>query len=221
MNDSIIFVEGPADAVFINDLIYHLMPVETVRYREISKFKKGRAIQIQDKPIVKLFVSGGCSHIELFYNKIIEFKDLGYNIILIQDADNSIKDPFMGGFEKRMKYLEDFKTKYSIAFETFLLPNHNNDGDLESILENLVLKDKYKPFIENYQKYCLEIANFSTSEHSNELLETKYKIFGYCQVYHGMAMANETKRDYHNNHWNLDHPSLQVLKDFLITQIGI
>lgn len=222
MKKSIIFVEGPADAVFLNDLIYHLMPEGSVRYKEISKFKTGKAIQIYKEPtIIELFVSGGCTHIEKFNKKIIEFSDDGYNIILIQDADNPVKDPYMGGFVNRMGYLNKIKSKYSINFETFLFPDHKNDGDLESILETLVLKDKYNLFHNNYQKYCLEIEKFSSKIHSDELLELKYKIYGYCQVYHGMELANEKNRDYHNKHWNLNEPSLNNLKAFLVLQLGI
>lgn len=221
MIKSIIFLEGSADAVFLNDLIYHLLPNEKVRYTALSKFKPGKAILINAEPIIELFISGGCSHIEKFHTKIREYADLGYNVILIQDADNPQKDSYMGGFTKRMDYLETFKAKYSLNFKTFLFPNHKDDGDLEDILKELVLKDKYKLFYDNYEKYCLEIAKFSSSIHSSELLQMKYRIFGYCQVYHGMELANESKRDYHNNHWNLDDSSLTNLKAFLVLELAI
>lgn len=221
MKKSIIFVEGPADAVFLNDLIFHLMPEGSKRYKEISKFKIGKAIQIYKEPIIELFVSGGCTHIQKFNKKISEFYDEGYNIILIQDADNPEKDSYLGGFQKRMEYLDQMKTKYSIDFYTFLLPNHKNDGDLEEILEKLVLKGKYDLFYNNYLKYCLEIEKFSSSFCSNELLQLKYRIYGYCQVFHGMELANERNRDYHNKHWNLDHSCLDSLKAFLVLQLSI
>jgi len=221
MKKSIIFVEGPADAVFLNDLIHHLMPGGNIRYKEISKFKPGKAIQIYNEPDINLFVSGGCTHIEKFNKKISEFLDDGYNILLIQDADNLEKDSYAGGFDKRMAYLNKIKTEYSIDFETFLLPNHKNDGDLEGILEKLVLKDKYDLFYNNYLKYCLEIEKFSSKAHSNELLQLKYRIYGYCQVFHGMELANERNRDYHNKHWNLNDSSLNPLKKFLVSELGI
>lgn len=219
MSKSIIFLEGHADAVFLNDLIYHLLPEDSNRFTNINKFKSGKAILINDKPFIEIFISGGCSHIKKYFTKIIEYRDLGYKIILIQDADNPEKDSYMGGFKKRMDYLKKFKNEHSINFNTFLLPNHESDGDLEDILIELVLPNKYKQFYDNYKKYCEEIARFSSSIHSDELLLMKYRIYGYCQVFHGMEFANEKNRDYHNNHWNLDNPALDRLKSFLLSEL--
>jgi hypothetical protein len=36
-----------------------------------------------------------------------------------------------------------------------------------------------------------------------------------------MELANEKNRDYHNKHWNLDDSSLDNLKSFLVSNLGI
>ena len=77
----------------------------------------------------------------------------GINLVIF-DADSADNG---GGFEKRksilLQQLEDMKVEASL----FLFPDNQNDGDVEVLMETLVLKDKHKRFFSCYNGYemCL------------------------------------------------------------------
>lgn len=221
MTKSIIFVEGCSDAVFLNDLIFTLLPENSSRFKDLNKFNRGRSIKISETPHIEIFVAGGCTSILKYKIKIKEYNDEGYNILLIQDADNPVKDTFIGGVKKRTEYLDKIKDDHKIEFKTFLFPNNNNDGDLEDILMQLVLENKYISFYENYFNYSNNVKTFSNEIYSNELMQKKYLIYNYSQVYHGMIMSNEKNRDYLNDHWDLEHQCLDPIKAFLSKQLNL
>lgn len=84
-----------------------------------------------------------------------------------------------------------------------------------------VNEEKFEPFMLSYSKYAAEICNFSIKTHANEILENKYKVFGYCQVYTGMKQSNEKSRDYKSMYWNLKSEKLEPLTSFLKAELEI
>jgi len=219
VNKYIIVVEGSADAVFINDLIFSIKNENSLEYIKLKKFKTGVKYKISDSPLIYVFIAGGCSKIVHYKIKIEEFQDQDYKILMIQDADNEKKDKKIGGVIKRMKYLDDIKKEHNLTFSTFLFPNNESDGDLETILLSIVNESKFGPFIESYQSYAKQVSSFTEIKHVEEILEDKYKVFGYCQVYSGMEKANEKSRNYNSLFWNLKSQNLNKLTDFLKKEI--
>lgn len=147
--------------------------------------------------------------------------DTGYKILLIQDADNPQKQKQDGGVLARMNYLkkvkQDLETRLEtkLEFKTFLLPNHEDDGDLETLLLRIANKDKFELFFLCYQEYVncsKEIAQ--SDEYGDELLKDKNIIFSYIQTYQGMKKANEFNRNYDTELWNLEKSALEPLKSF-------
>lgn len=140
---------------------------------------------------------------------------------MIQDADDDVKDKVNGGFKKRMSYLDDIKKQHKLNFNTFLFPDNNNDGDLETILLSIVNKEKFAPFLSSYSSYTKEVCNFSIQKHADELLQNKNQVYGYCQVYTGMKLSSEKDRDYKSIYWDLASESLNSLKSFLKNELKI
>ena len=221
MKKYIIFIEGCSDAVFFNHMIFNLLPAETELFEDVRKFKKGVAVEICSEPSISLFVSGGCAQVRNYNVKISEFIDQGYKVLLLQDADNPKKDAALGGIAKRNEFLEKIKIDFKIKFDVFLLPNNKDDGDLEDILLQITHKEKYDAFYKNYKGYSSEVERFSAKIHAEELLQKKYLIFNYCQVYTGMKESNEKNRNYLSEYWDLNHQSLLPLKKFLTTTLSL
>ncbi|WP_420601731.1 DUF3226 domain-containing protein [Flagellimonas sp.] len=217
----IIFLEGCSDAVFFNNLIFSLLPQGAKPFTDLKKFKKGVLIEICENPSISLFVSGGCAHIRNYNVKISEYIDSGYKVILIQDADSSLKDAVLGGVKKRNQFLESIKEEFEINFDVFLLPNNKDDGDLEDMLLQIADIKKYSTFYKNYKGYSCEVENFSCKEHASELLQKKYLIFNYCQVYTGMKESNEKNRNYLSEYWDLNHNVLTPVKEFLVEKLNL
>ena len=138
---------------------------------------------------------------------------------MIQDADNPDKDTRIGGVNNRLEYLKSLKEEYELEFSTFLFPNNKDDGDLEDILLAIVNEDKYRPFHENYSNYSDRVKSFSLEKHALELMESKYLVFNYCQVYHGAENSKESVRFYRSEYWDLNHDAIKPLTTFLEQEI--
>lgn len=221
MGKCVIIVEGCADAVFLNDLIFSQLPEGCDEYNDLKKFRKGKSIRVQTSPHIEIFIAGGCTQIKNFHTTIREFIDSGYKVLMVQDADNPFKEKNIGGVAKRMKYLNELQAELQLKFSTFLFPNNKDDGDLEDILLTIANQKKYAPFHRNYHEYSKNVKSFAVQEHAEELLESKYLVFNYCQVYHGAEKSKESGRFYRNEYWDLNHPMLKSLVDFLKAEIGI
>lgn len=93
---------------------------------------------------------------------------------------------------------------------TFLLPNNSDPGCLETLLEAMAVKS-HRAIYECFNGYrdCLE--GHDVGYH---MPDAKARIYAYCNAL-GIE-AQPTKRDYADpNHWNLDAPELEPLKQFL------
>jgi len=196
-----VFVEGIADRKFLKDYILY-------------KYK----INLDDENII---ITGGWTTMmsdgadgELIRNKMIQNTDNGESNILIFDADNS--------FNERHNQLVTWKKEQNLTFDIFLWPNHSQNGDLETVLENIINPVNIAIFEcwDNYE-ICLQSK---TIERRNIPLTTparKTKIYGYLEALLGDTKAQKKKikepnRNYRNiEHWNLNSNFLNELQVFL------
>lgn len=223
MKKILILVEGKADAKFLKDYIDYLFSKNNI---DVLKEIKDKTINSNSSKAeikkyenenysIVIFVMGGCTKFQYLGQQILEYKDKHYIPLTIHDADNPSKPN--GGVESRTKYIKAETANIKLTLEDeaiFLLPNNKDDGDLETLLLNLVEPTKYKNFEDCYKSYTTCIKNHSS--YSEELLEDKYKTYNYVQNYQGRDKANEEKRAYNNsNLWNLDAAYLEPLKEFI------
>ena len=191
MKDTLIFVEGIADFKFIQDYVIHLFGV---------KLGEDHIIQI-----------GGCNR-ELLHKSALSFKEntnKGGKNLLIFDADDN--------FEAKLNEIETARTELDLEFDIFLFPNHQQAGDLEVLLYNIVSK-KHEALTECWTQYenCLE-----KQTHSYTLPARKTKVYAYLEALLGKSNSQKEKikernRNYRNTeHWNLDTGYLTPLKIFL------
>jgi len=218
MPKTLIIVEGIADVIFLRDYIKFLKNDYEI---DDTKLKKDKILILQtDNKEIKILIGGGYTAINNLSNLIEEHIDDGYKIVTIQDADNPNKDKKNGGVTNRMKYLNKIKEDKKIDFDTFLFPNHKDDGDLETLLLKIT-KEPYNisdECYENYIKCCEQISeqNFEKEENfADELRKDKNKVFNYFRTYYGMKSAKEENRCYENKYWNFNDPELSSLEKFL------
>jgi len=186
-----IFVEGIADQKLIYDYLCHLYGANCIQKQNIISTKGKDNLHSQIQQFQKNTDNEGIN-------------------LLIFDAD----DPdFKGTIEK----LNQLKSDLNIEFETFLLPNNQDAGDLESLLEKIINTDHEVIFScwEDYEK-CLQ-----NHEKNYTVPAKKTKIYGYLSALlpnskTQQEKAKERERNYQNsNHWNLKVEYLQPLKQFL------
>lgn len=201
-----IFVEGVADKKFLSDYIHYV----------------ASALEITSETIID---SGGWTNIDSKKEKGEDIRikmsnntaDGGKNLVIF-DAD---KD-----YVIRKKEIEDWRTRYSLSFELFLLPNNNAIGALEELLENIIV-NKNQPILDCWDKYeqCLRSKEINGRAKPLTTPSKKTKIYGYLEALLGETkkekdQIKERERNYQNpEHWNLDADYLEPLKKFLLANL--
>lgn len=131
--------------------------------------------------------------------------------LLIFDADT---EQNQGGFAKRKQELTETLQRLGIEAEIFLFPNNQDDGDFETLVEQLTQTERHQRFFDCYGDYenCLGTDYIAPNR--------KGKLFTYISA---MPMS-KTQRDklgqgeWHFDdpqYWDLNSPALEALKGFL------
>lgn len=135
----------------------------------------------------------------------------GGKVVIIFDADSLGNN---GGYETRKKEIEEVLGENNAQAELFLFPNNEEDGDFETLLEHLILKEKHTQMLDCYADYETCLGNDYV--HPN----LKGKIFTYISA---MKMSSSKRRKLGNGewmfdnaeYWSLESDYLKPLKAFL------
>jgi hypothetical protein len=142
-----------------------------------------------------------------------------YTTLIFLDADDEkvIDKP---GFEATIKYVSELMKGWNwTKYDIFVLPNHQDTGTVEDLLENVINK-KHSPIFECWKEFenCLSINKTLT------IPAKKSKIYSYLECLHGVTNKEKDKckdpnRDFQDeNLWdirNLENPYILKLKTFL------
>lgn len=211
----LILVEGDADLIFFRDYLIFLDSNLEVKTKKI---KKELILESQEKKI-RLVAIGGYTEIQNKITTIEDSTDQGETVLVIQDADNPQKNH--GGVENRLDYLNKIKQKKSsIKFETFLFPNHKDDGDLETLLLQIVEANKFDLANNCYNDFIQCLDKISPSV-ALELSKDKNKIFNFFRAYYGIDSAKEINRVYDQEYWDFKSEHLNELLKFFAKNIEL
>lgn len=192
-----IYVEGIADVTFIRQYVHHIM-----------------GELIPDERILKL---DGWTNLKGFtwqQRMKTNTANGGINLVII-DADDDI--------DARRSDILAWKEQYGLDFELFLLPNNQDAGALEDLLENIINPNN-RPILDCWEDYEKELVQLDIPDRTPPPLTTpakKTKIYGYLEALLGESksqkeLIKEVNRNYENaQHWNLDAEYLEPLKEFL------
>lgn len=209
MQKYLVMVEGKADAPFLRDYLKFLNKDLVV------KMDKPMQKELSNEDLfIRIIVTGGKNISAKDKTKIQEHLDSAYKIILIQDADSPEKDPNDGGKELREKYFEKVKGELDIDFVTFLFPDDESDGDLETLLFKIINQEKFKKSFDCYKKYS-DCSQAISDIASKELLENKRILFNYFRTYHGIEKAKEEERIFEAIYWDFTNKFLDPFKGFV------
>ena len=192
-----IFVEGVADARFFKQYINHLFG-ETVADERLIILKGWDKLKTEASALRMRSMSANG----------------GVNLVVV-DAD---KD-----FQGRKDEIERWQQANMVQFDLFLLPNNQDVGALEDLLENIINPNN-RPILDCWEDYEKELVQLSIPNRTPPPLTTpakKTKIYGYLEALLGESksqkeLIKEANRNYENTqHWNLDAEYLEPLKGFL------
>lgn len=193
-----LFVEGIADAKLIQDILKSWYNVN---------LKIGKLGSEDVNP--DILIVGGKGNIKKIANQFKENHEFEIKNIIIFDADIF--------YEENDKFIE-LKKKFPIEY--FLLPDNQADGDLETLLVQIINQENKVIFNcwDGYES-CLK-----TSKRKEGVFTTpasKTKIYAYLEALLGESDSQkkkikEAERNYQDStHWDLNAPALTNLKTFL------
>ena len=197
-----IFVEGVADARFFKQYISHLFGV-TVADERIVILKGWDNLKTEASALRMRSMSANG----------------GVNIVIF-DAD---KD-----FQGRKDEIERWQQANMVQFDLFLLPNNQDAGALEDLLENIINPNN-RPILDCWEDYEKELVQLNIPNRTPPPLTTpakKTKIYGYLEALLGESksqkeLIKEANRNYENiQHWNLDAEYMEPLKEFVVNNIS-
>lgn len=196
-----IFVEGVADARFFKQYISHLFS-EVVADERIVILKGWDNLKTEASALRMRSMSANG----------------GVNLVIV-DADND--------FQARKDEIERWQQANEVEFELFLLPNNQDAGALEDLLENIINPNN-RPILDCWEDYEKELVKLDIPGRTPPPLTTpakKTKIYGYLEALLGPTkrekeLIKEANRNYENTqHWDLDAEYLEPLKGFLVDNI--
>lgn len=192
-----IFVEGVADARFFKQYIHHVFG-EDVADERLVILKGWDNLKTEASAVRMRSMSANG----------------GVNIVIV-DAD---KD-----FQARQAEIAKWEQANEVEFELFLLPNNQDKGALEDLLENIINPNN-NSIMDCWENYEKELVQLDIPGRTPPPLTTpakKTKIYGYLEALlfdskSQKEQIKEVNRNYENTlHWDLDAEYLEPLKEFL------
>lgn len=163
---------------------------------------------------------GGKNKLPFFEAQFKDTTELGYKNLVIIDADgaHNITD---WNFHSEVEKIKEIKDTIGVEFEVFFLPNHQNEGDFEILLEKIV-NQKHFRIVDCHKNFEDCIKQFGEYNTPNQ----KARMYGYISSFKMSQSKEESFKNkgdwfFHNNeYWDFNSPALQTLKDFLILHLS-
>lgn len=220
MKEVEIFLEGTSDRIFIANYLEVVLGFTVVVADGSNIREKARTYTFSKEGIIgsiKLVgyytdfaTENGLFQKQLSYNKANDIATL----ILI-DAD--ITDN-KGGFLVRQEWLSNISNRAD--FEGFIMPNNADDGYLEIVLRKIITS-AYQPVVA-----CIEQQNNCLIAAQNQLpdgwflsIPPRVADADKERMKYLKSIVNSKKNYKDQTIWNLNHPYLTPLKNFLQTHL--
>lgn len=179
---AIVWVEGKSDKRLVDCLLADLGLNDTVTTKSIG---------------------GGLSSLQNASQRIRQDINSESKTAVILDADDNPA-------EKRAQLTRELKSLELHVDGSFLIPNDEKAGRLETLLENLVAAE-HRVILDCFEQYKACLKENSAEYHPPC---EKAKIYAYCEAVGTKPKPHE--RDYQEKaYWDLKTPEIKKLKDFL------
>lgn len=162
---------------------------------------------IEFKPV------GGKDNLKNLKNELLK-QQLENNVVAILFDADSIQN--RGGYSNRIREINDELSNIGVRASIFLWPNNRDDGDFETMLDNIVRRDIHKEFFDCFEDYEKCVAK------SYNVPNLKGKLHTFVTAQKGLT--NQQKKNISSDWffdngslWNLSSPYLNPLKDFLLS----
>ncbi len=160
---------------------------------------------------------------ESILNQMQQAIEDGDSVIVLLDADTMAKGY---GFAARKNEVEDKMSAKGVRFPLFLYPNNGDDGDIETLMEQLARKDIHQIWwdcFEDYEK-CIGDAKDENGAPCYNLPNRKAKLHTYINSQQ-LKSKQRFKLGSGNwlfdniNYWDISRQEIQPLIEFLGTNL--
>ncbi|MBX9807866.1 MAG: hypothetical protein K2X95_08710 [Flavobacteriaceae bacterium] len=194
-----IFCEGISDQRFLRDFL-------NIHY----------GINISDEDLKKnqyIENMGSWNKLKLLEQKIKESYSEYTSLIFLDADDEKVTDK--PGFDATIKFVTELMATWNWSkYDIFVLPNHQDTGTVEDLLENVINK-KHSQIFECWN----EFENCLSKDKSLTIPAKKSKIYSYLECLNEKDNCSDRNRDFQDeNLWdikNLENPYILKLKTFL------
>ena len=163
------------------------------------------------------FIStSGYTNLKLNEVKLKENNDLGKTNLIIFDADSNQNG---GGFANRLAEINATLVEIGVRAEIFLLPNHHDDGDYESLLEQCI-NPTHIAILSCFERYqeCVAHNNVHIPPFYS-LPDRKAKIYSYISIF---RRSNSEKERFKNEHyWGFDNPEYWNMNSYILNSLKV
>jgi hypothetical protein len=199
-----IFCEGISDQRFLRDFLkvhynIDISDKELISNKYIQNLGSWNKLKIQKEQITETFSE--------------------YTSLIFLDADDE-KVTDKPGFDATIKFVTELMSTWNWSkYDIFVLPNHQDTGTVEDLLENIINK-KHSQIFECWN----EFENCLSKDKALTIPAKKSKIYSYLECLHGVTNQEKDKckdpnRDFQDESlWdikNLENPYILKLKEFL------
>ena len=194
-----IFVEGDSDLQLIRQVVKHWFGY-SLKEVELKKSNGWTTIQSNSK-------GGEEIRQQMKYNS-----DNGGVNLIIFDADKDVE-------QRRYEVLR-WKDDYNLDFELFLFPDGQSNGAVEDLLMHCI-NPKNQPIMECWKSYVTCLKTKKIEGRNLTIPARKSEVYCYLETLLGETKKEkELIKDKNRNflisdHWDVDCPAIQPLKDFL------
>ena len=137
----------------------------------------------------------------------------GVNLIIF-DADKELG-------QRRSEVLQ-WKNDYNLDFELFLFPDNQSNGAVEDLLMKCI-NPKNQPIVDCWKSHvtCLKTKKIENRNQPLTIPARKSEVYCYLETLLGETnkekeLIKDKNRNFLNSdHWDMDCPDIQSLKDFL------
>lgn len=194
-----IFCEGISDQRFLRDFLkihynINISNEELNSNKYIQNLGSWNKLKIQKEQITETFSE--------------------YTSLIFLDADDEkvIDKP---GFDGTIKFVTELMKNWNwTKYDIFVLPNHQENGTIEDLLEKIINK-KHDQIFECWN----EFENCLSKDKSLSIPAKKSKIYSYLECLNEKDNCSDRNRDFKNEYlWeirNLENPYISKLKNFL------
>lgn len=160
---------------------------------------------------------------EVNTNQMFQAQAVGDQVLILIDADTVAKGY---GFAKRKADIDNDMQSRNISFPCYIYPNHQDDGEVETLMEAAARRDLHPRFFDCFEDYekCVSSAKDSQGKPLYNTPNLKGKLHTYMNA---QKLSNKLRRKLgagdwlfnNTNYWDLNAGDLQPLKDFFATNL--